>query len=111
PAWETLDDFLSLDDFAVLAIFVPAGGVAREPVPVIFDEPYVNAETGEYDMAAGEPRVTCKAVDVIGLKKNDECVIVERRQDGTLLEVARYVLDHDPYPDGTGMAGVMLSRE
>jgi len=103
PAWERLDDFLSEDDFAVRAVFIPEGGkgVPRNPVTVIFDEPYYNAEMGEYDMATGEPRVTCKASDVAGLKKHDACMI-----DGV-----RFVLDHDPYPDGTGMATVKLSRD
>lgn len=102
PSWEDLDAFLSTDDFAVEAIFIPSEtGVPRAPVRVIFDEPYLNAETGEYDMASGEPRATCKESDIAGIRKNDACDIGG----------VRFLLDHDPYPDGTGMACVKLSRD
>ena len=101
PAWERLDDFLRVEDFAVLAVFQPAGGVARAPVAVIFDEPFLNAELGEYDLNTGVPRATCKEADVAGLKKHDGCLI------GGM----RFLLDHDPQPDGTGMAVVLLSRD
>lgn len=111
PSWENLDDFLSVDDFADLATFVPSVGAQREPVPVIFDEPYMNVETGEYDMSTGEPRITCKESDVAGIKKNDECIIKRKRPDGTLVTIGTYLLDHDPYPDGTGMACVKLSKD
>jgi len=111
PAWENLDDFLSLDEFAALATFIPDGGVARDPVAVIFDEPHSNAEAGEFDMDMSEPGVTCKEVDTVGIRKGDTCVISERQADGTVVAKGRYVLDHDPYPDGTGMALVKLSPE
>ena len=99
PAWENLDDFLSTDDFATLAIFTPAGGQPRPGVAVIFDEPVMNAESGEYDFAAAEPRFTCKEADVVGLKKHDGCVIGGKE----------YELERDPHPDGTGMAVVILA--
>lgn len=101
PAWERLDDFLSLDEFAVAAIFIPQAGAARDPVTVIFDEPFLNAELGEYDLSAGVPRALCKESDVAGLKKHDACLIGE----------VRFRLDHDPQPDGTGFATVLLSRD
>ena len=98
PAWEDLEDFLSVDDFATVARFATVSGARA--VMGIFDEPYFNAETGEYDMATGEPRFTCKEADVIGVKRDDGC----------LIHGVFYRVDHDPYPDGTGMAVVKLSR-
>lgn len=101
PAWERLDDFLNEDEFAVSAVFVPKNGIPRQPVAVIFDEPFFNAELGEYDISAGVPRASCKETDITGLKKHDACVI------GGI----RFRLDHDPQPDGTGFATVLLSRD
>jgi len=101
PAWENLDDFLSTDDFATTATFTRENGQVIPGVRVIFDEPGFNAQTGEYDIAALQPRVTCKWGDVSTLKKNDAAVI-----DGIA-----YLLDHNPHPDGTGMAVIKLSRD
>ena len=98
PAWEDLEDFLSVDDFATVARFTTVSG--ERAVTGIFDEPYFNAETGEYDLATGEPRFTCKESDVIGVRRNDACIV----------NGVPYSVDHDPYPDGTGMAVVKLSR-
>jgi len=103
PAWENLDDFLSTDDFADLATFTPAGGAARPPVPGIFDEPYFDRQLGEYTQGMGEPRFTCKASDVVGIRKHDECTIAG--EPGV-----KYELVSDPDPDGTGMATVRLAR-
>lgn len=104
PAWERLDDFLSPNDFGDLVTFTPAGGVARAPIAAIFDEPTWNAEAGEYDFVGGEPRLTCKASDVVGLKKHDGATIASAPG-------VAYALAHDPHPDGTGMAVVILARD
>jgi len=113
PAWENLDDFLSTDDFAFFATFVPNAGTGepRSPVPGIFDEPACNAEAGEFDAAVSEPKFTCKASDVVGIRKNDRCIVSRRLPNGSLEEIGRYLLDHDPHPDGAGLASVMLSRD
>lgn len=98
PTWEDLDEFLSVDDFATVARFVTEAG--DQQVIGIFDEPYFNVELGEYDMATGEPRFTCNEADVLGVRRNDECII----------SGVSYCVDHDPHPDGTGIAVVKLSR-
>lgn len=99
PAWEDLDEFLALDEFATTATFTTMGNQVRQVVG-IFDEAYFNADIGEYDIATAEPRFTCKQAQVAGLKKHDGCSIGG----------VQYTLDHDPHPDGTGMAVVMLVR-
>lgn len=101
PAWEDLSAFLDTGDFAVLATFTRAGGQVIPDVPGIFDEAVMNAEAGEYDVAAGMPRFTCAHAPVAGLKKNDAAVIGG----------VAYLLDHDPHADGTGMAVLALSRD
>lgn len=101
PAWEDLSVFTDPDDFGVLVTFTRAGGQVIPSVPGIFDDPAMNAETGEYDIALSQPRFTCAYAPVATLKKNDAAVI-----DGVA-----YLLDHDPHPDGTGMAILTLSRD
>lgn len=101
PAWEDLSAFLDPAEFGCLATFTRAGGQVIPDVPGIFDDPTMNAESGEYDLASSEPRFTCEHVRVASLKKNDAV---------TIGGVA-YLLDHDPHPDGTGMAVLKLSRD
>jgi hypothetical protein len=101
PAWEELSVFTDPDDFGVLATFTRVGGQVIPDVPGIFDEAVMNVQAGEYDMAAGMPRFTCAHAPVASLKKNDAVTI-----DGVA-----YLLDHDPHPDGTGMAVLTLSRD
>lgn len=100
PAWDNLDDFLSPDDFAVSACFILADGREIAPVFGVFDDPTMNAETGEFDMNVSAPRFTCKA----------SCVAAVKRNDAVHIEGERYEVDHDPQLDGTGMATVYLSR-
>lgn len=102
PAWDDIDEFLDPDDFAVVATFRAQRGEGTPfTANVVFDEPFVDAQLGEYLMDAPRPRCTCKASDVATLKKHDTAVI-----HGIALALA-----HDPLPDGTGMAIVELYRD
>lgn len=100
PVWDDLDDFLSLDDFAITA--TPDGG---QTFPLIVEEQYFSAELGTYDMNTSDPWATAKASDVVGLKKRSRLAI---KQNSALYGV--FWLTHDPEPDGTGMATLRLSR-
>ena len=99
PAWDNLDDFLDTDDFATVATFTSQAGVAKQ-VKGIFDEPYLDAQLGEYNMDTSSPRFTCKAADAAGTKRNDTCAIGSTQYD--VLSVQ---------PDGTGMATVQLATQ
>lgn len=103
PRWENLDDFLDPDDFAIMAIFTPAGGPVRPAVAVIFDEPYFDGNLGEYVQDSAEPRFWTKETNVAGLKKHDMCTFADI--PGVVFELV-----HDPKPDGTGGATVVLGR-
>lgn len=103
PAWENLDDFLSPKDFADSVTFTPVGGSARAPINAIFDEPTFDSQLGEYVASSGEPRITCKASDVVGIKKHDAAIIAS-------LPGVDFDVVSDPDPDGTGMAVVRLAR-
>lgn len=100
PAWEDLDDFLQLDDFAVEGI-VKAGGTGTPRTIVgIFDDPYLNAQLGEYELDSSAPRFTVKETEAAGILRGDT------------LEVAGKVFDvlSSPQQDGTGMAVIALGR-
>jgi hypothetical protein len=100
PAWEDLSAFLDTDDFAVTATFIHIQtGQFFYGVPGIFDDPTANAEAGGFDLAGTSPTFLCAADRVAALKKYDVAIIGG----------VNYRLDHDPHPDGTGMARLNLS--
>ncbi len=98
PAWDDLSTFLSVDDFAVEATLTRQDGDARVVIG-IFDEPYLNAQLGEYEMDTSRPRFTCKESDVVGVLRGDMVHINGRVYD--VLSSAQ--------PDGTGMAVLELA--
>lgn len=98
PAWDDLDAFVDADDFAVPAVIV-ASGVTRR-VNVIFDDPYLDAQVGEYDHTTSEPRATAKETDVVGVRRGDTLTINRHLWD--ILDV--------PRPDGTGFAVIRLAN-
>jgi hypothetical protein len=102
PAWENLDEFFSTDDFALLATLTPTNGAPRS-VRGIFDAQYVNTQIGEYEAGASEPRFTCKASDVIGIKRGAAML--------TIPGVGRFDVLHEPEGDGTGQAILRLAPE
>ncbi len=100
PAWDDLDAFLSADEFAVKAIVRLQDGGTRV-VTGIFDDPYLNAQLGEYEVDTSRPRFTCKEADVIGVLRGDRVDIASRTYD--VLSSAQ--------PDGTGMAILELAAQ
>lgn len=101
PEWENLDDFLDVDEFATQAVIQLQGGTTRQVVG-IYDDPYLNAELGEYDMDTTRPRFTCKLSDVPGVGRGDTLTL----HDGTVLDILT-----GPQPDGTGMALLDLAPQ
>lgn len=98
PAWDDLNTFLSVDDFAVEATVTRQDGDTRVVIG-IFDDPYLNAQLGEYELDTSRPRFTCKESDVIGVLRGDMVEINGRSYD--VLSSAQ--------PDGTGMAVLELA--
>lgn len=98
PAWEDLDAFLSTDEFAVTAVLQPEGGPERE-LTGIFDEPFLNAELGEYDLDTVQPRFLVKASEVRDVARGDTLTV-----GGRVLDVLSA-----PQWDGTGMATLVLA--
>jgi 2-phospho-L-lactate guanylyltransferase (CobY/MobA/RfbA family) len=101
PSWENLDDFLATDEnggFATPAVLLFSTG-QRRTVSVIFDDPYFNAQLGEYDAESSQPRIMGKMSDLAHVKRGDVV-----RVDGQDYDVMTSAL-----PDGTGMGTVMLA--
>ena len=97
PAWDDLDAFLNTDEFAVAATVRLQDGGARV-VRGIFDDPYLDAQLGEYVADTSAPRFTCKASDAAGVRRGDWIAI-----DGTTYNVMT-----KPQNDGTGMVILRL---
>ncbi|WP_441253607.1 head-tail joining protein [Bradyrhizobium sp. 613_E4_N2_2] len=94
--------FFDVDDFATTMRVDDGSGTPRVVVG-IFDEPYFDKQIGEYVQDTGDPRLTCKEVSVVGLKKHMACTI-----DG--IPGVQFALLHDPKPDGQGTCTVLLKR-
>lgn len=102
PSWENLDDFLATDDdggFAQPAVIQFQAGGTRT-IKVIFDDPYLNAQLGEYEADTSEPRISGKEVDMVGISHGDYVTVAGETFD---------VLS-SPQADGTGWALVKLAR-
>ena len=102
PAWDNLDTFLSTDDFAVDAVLTFQAGGTRA-VKVIYDEPYLNAQLGEYEADRTDPRANGKEADFAGVTRGDTLRI---SSTGQVLDILTA-----PQPDGTGWAVLQLATQ
>lgn len=96
--FDDLDVFI--DDFAITARLCLQNGAVRV-ISGIFDEPYLNAELGEYEADTQRTRFTCKESDVVGVTRGDTVTI----------ESIVYDVLTTYQPDGTGMAQLELARQ
>lgn len=100
PSWENLDVFFQTDalgGFANVATFELADGSVRQ-ITGIFDDPYLNAEIGEYDVDTSAPRFTCAEADTQGISRKAIMIL-----DGKRYNVMGY-----PKSDGVGVAIIQL---
>ena len=97
--WENLDEFLDIDEFAVTADITLQDG-STQSVRGVFDDPYLNAQIGEYELDTSRPRLTCKSIDVSQVQRGDEVTI-----EGETFDVLTF-----PQGDGEGMSVLDLAR-
>lgn len=103
PSWENLDDFLQADvdgGFAQPAVVRFQNGSSRT-IRVLFDDPYLNAQLGEYEADTSEPRISGKESDMAGIRRGDEVTVA-----GETFDVMT-----SPQADGTGWALVTMARQ
>lgn len=62
PAWEDLDVFFQLDDFAVVGVITLQSGASRQ-VNGILDDPYQMAAAGGYERDQVAPTFQLKETD------------------------------------------------
>lgn len=98
--WDDLDAFLNADEFAVHATVRLQEGGTRI-VRGIFDDPYLNAQLGEYEADTSEPRISGKETDLAGVRRGDVVTVA-----GETFDVMT-----SPQPDGTGWALVTMARQ
>lgn len=98
PAWDDLDAFFDPADFATPVVVELQDGTVRT-FPGIFDDPYLNAQLGEYEADSSRPRVTCRESDVAGMLRGDVVKVAGRTYD----------LMSAPQGDGTGTASLELA--
>lgn len=100
PSWENLDVFFQTDahgGFSSIAVFELTDGTARQ-ITGIFDDPYYNAQMGEYEVDDSQPRFTCAETDAIGIG----------RKDIMNLDGKRYSVMGYPKSDGVGVVVIPL---
>lgn len=98
PAWDDVRQFVNPADFGIPAVITFQAGGTRS-VTVIFDDPYLNAERGEYQKDDSHPTAVAVAADFAGVKRKDTIVI-----DGKT-----YAILSSPQSDGTGCASLDLA--
>lgn len=98
PDWENLDEFLNEDEFAVPAELQLQSGQTRQ-ITGIYDEPFLDAELGEYRMDQVQPRYLTRADLVADVSRGDVLVVLGRTMD----------IMQTPMADGTGMATLRLA--
>lgn len=99
PDWEDLNVFF--DEFADIATINLADETVIENVKCIYDDPYFNAQLGEYDMDTSRPRITCKMSDVTNVSRGDTLTIKSKTYD----------ILTSPQGDGTGLAMLDLAPQ
>lgn len=111
PSWENLDDFLQTDDdggFANTAVIHFKVGGSRT-VSVIYDDPYLDADLGEYVADTSDPRVNGKETDFAGVTRGDTITITTGPAGNTTAET--FDIMTNPKADGTGWAVLKLARK
>lgn len=100
PDWENLDEFLDVGEFADRGTLRLESGEVR-PVVGIFDEPFLDAQLGEYQLDTTAPRFMAKERDLVGVTRGDRITVKGRGYD---------IMSH-PQIDGTGLATLRLAPE
>jgi hypothetical protein len=101
-AWEDLDVFFDLDEFAETVVLTGAG---NKVVKAIFNDPYVNAHAGQYEADTGKPHILLQEKDIYNLnvrrgmplhvRGKSYSVATSPQRDGTGLVILEIVLDGD----------------
>ena len=93
--------FVSTNDFGVSATYTPSTGGASSTISGIFDNDYIEVDTGgNVGYALLQPRFLCRTTDVSTVNENATLVIA------TVTYRVKIVK-----PDGTGMTELILEKQ
>lgn len=110
PLWEDLDVFLDTDEFALFGTVTLQGGAVRT-FAGIFDDPYLNAELGEYDMDNMKPRFLCKEADVADVRRGDIILVFQKNKAGVVVWSQTFDILAGAHSTGDGMALLELAPQ
>lgn len=111
PLWEDLDVFLDTDDFALSGTVTLASGAVLPTFAGIFDDPYMNAELGEYDMDNAKPRFLCKEADVADVRRGDTILVFQKNKRGVVVWSKTFDILTGAQSTGDGMALLELAPQ
>ena len=98
PAWEDLDPFFDVSDFAEeMVFFTPQG---ERSIAGIFDAPFINPRTGAYQEETREVMFTCS--------EQEAPVRLIDRGTKARTNLINYVVTRNK-PDGTGVTLITLA--
>lgn len=108
PAWENLGVFYQSDrkgGFAKAAFFFKADGtpVNTEAVYVLYDEAKYDANAGEYDYEASQPRLM--------MEDNPLWRTLNKKDKVQIQDEGLFILEEHPRPDGSGNVTIELAPQ
>jgi len=98
PFAEDLTPFFDPAGLGVAASYTPAGGAAKT-INGVFEDEYVEINSGDVGVEGSGPKFICAAADVSGVKQGDALVI--NSVSYTVSEVQ---------PDGAGVVELVLRK-
>lgn len=105
PAWEDLDAFFEVDDFAFPAVINLQGG-GQISLSVIFDSRYVESDTRDAYVADQErPVATCRSDLVRSVRRGDTMTVTFPTGAQT------FDILTAPQGTGTGTAEIVMARQ
>ncbi|MGQ3289036.1 head-tail joining protein [Sphingopyxis sp.] len=104
-----MDAFFDPDEFGMEAAIETDAGATRT-FNGIFDDPYLNAQLGEYDMDTSRPRFLAKETDLAGIQRGDAVTIRQRNKAGAIISAKQYDVLAGPKSTGDGMAVLELAE-
>ena len=98
PFAEDLTPFFDPAGLGVAASFIPAGGSAKT-VNGVFEDEYVDIDSGGVGIDGSGPKFICAAADVPGVKQGDALIV----------NAVSYTVA-DVQPDGSGIVELILRK-
>ncbi len=107
PSWDSPDEFIDLNDFAVRGIIQFQNGTTRE-ISGMYDGPYREGSIGDYEQDTVKPKFTCTEGRCAGVRRGDSLVVYAG--DGVTVFGTFGIMTY-PQPDGAGLEVLELAEQ